>query len=454
MHTSRAYRDFSLRLYEEFLDEASFLYEQTLAYRDDPELGWLDAEDLDGRFEAHVDGLVVGGESALALCSRHAVEGEASALHAAMRVFCRLGRFDRVEAALAALDGADPARSLAVAEALAADCPPEWCGGLARIAAERAELTAAVAPALVRAGRQAEGMLVDLLGRTDSAHAAPVLEALGVVGTAGAASAVEAYVESEHPQVAAAAAVAALRLGSETVARWLPSAARARPELVLPAALCRGRPAVGVLCEALESGVASDAALIGLGLLGDLGATRLVFEQLGVPEHATSAALALQLLTGAELYADVFVPEPPDPEEWFDDERQRFDETGEAPTRPDGEPWGATETRLVADPAVWKEWIAAHRGRFDPQQRYRYGEPLSPRSLLNALAAERLPNRIRALVCDELRIRYACSFPLRVAMPVAEQRRLLDRLAEWVSLKGGAFTSGVWHFAGKPLPVD
>src|SRR5690606_16390448 len=104
MHTSRAYRDFSLRLYEEFLDEASFLYEQKLSYRNDPELGWLDAEDLEGRLEAHVDGLVVGGESALEFLRLHAADGEAPALSVAMRVFCRAGRYDCVEAALAAFD--------------------------------------------------------------------------------------------------------------------------------------------------------------------------------------------------------------------------------------------------------------------------------------------------------------------------------------------------------------
>src|SRR5690606_3777569 len=161
-----------------FLDEASFLYEQKLSYRDDPELGWLDAEELDGRLEAHVDGLVVGGESALEFLRLHAADGEAPALGVAMRVFCRAERYDCVEAVLAAFDGADPARSAAVADALLAECPPAWCGPLARQAAERPELTAAVAPALVRAGRQAESLLVELLGRTGEARAAPVLEAL------------------------------------------------------------------------------------------------------------------------------------------------------------------------------------------------------------------------------------------------------------------------------------
>ena len=38
------------------IEEASFLYEQRLSLFDDPEITWLDIEDFEERFEAHIDG--------------------------------------------------------------------------------------------------------------------------------------------------------------------------------------------------------------------------------------------------------------------------------------------------------------------------------------------------------------------------------------------------------------
>ena len=57
--------DFETELYQEHLEEASFLYEQRLTLFDDPEITWLDIEDFEERFEAHIDALVVGEELAL-----------------------------------------------------------------------------------------------------------------------------------------------------------------------------------------------------------------------------------------------------------------------------------------------------------------------------------------------------------------------------------------------------
>jgi hypothetical protein len=51
--------DFNIALFEEHLQEASFLYEQRVAYLYDPELTWRDLDDYEGRYEAHIDALMV-----------------------------------------------------------------------------------------------------------------------------------------------------------------------------------------------------------------------------------------------------------------------------------------------------------------------------------------------------------------------------------------------------------
>jgi hypothetical protein len=183
-----------------------------------------------------------------------------------------------------------------------------------------------------------------------------------------------------------------------------------------------------------------------------LSAARPIFECLADPEHAPAAALALHLMTGAELFGAVFVPDVIDSDELFDDECERYERTGELPKRPDGTPFGSTETRILVDSALWKDWLAENKGRFNRELRYRYGEPHAPRALLRSLIAPRVPNRIRSLICDELKIRYACDFPLAVCMPVVRQRRMLEKLArEWVDAEAATFALGVWHFAGRPL---
>jgi hypothetical protein len=68
--------DFSTGIYQEHLEEASFLYEQRLSLFDDPEIIWLDIEDFEERFEAHIDGLVVGEDLALLVCKTQEASGD------------------------------------------------------------------------------------------------------------------------------------------------------------------------------------------------------------------------------------------------------------------------------------------------------------------------------------------------------------------------------------------
>lgn len=223
------------------------------------------------------------------------------------------------------------------------------------------------------------------------------------------------------------------------------------PALALPLALGGARNATAVLEDVVRAGTATADVLLALGLLGDLSAVRTVFDCLAPHEQAPAAALALELMTGAGLYTEVFVPAEIDPDELFDEERARYEATGELPKRPDGTPYGTTVVQLSTDPVQWKDWLSRNKARFDPTLRYRCGEPYSPQALLRALQTPRMPNRVRALVCDELRIRYALDFPLEIELPVAEQRRLLARLAEWVERNGASFAPGAWYFHGRRL---
>jgi hypothetical protein len=118
--------DFETELYQEHLEEASFLYEQRLTLFDDPEITWLDIADFEKRFEAHIDALVVGVDLALNVCKAQAMEGDFGELHAAVRVFCRQNRLDFVQECLEALDPEDTERVQAISDAHNHELPAEW----------------------------------------------------------------------------------------------------------------------------------------------------------------------------------------------------------------------------------------------------------------------------------------------------------------------------------------
>src|SRR5262249_4094259 len=158
-----------------------------------------------------------------------------------------------------------------------------------------------------------------------------------------------------------------------------------------------------------RAGQAEADCLIALGLLGDASAIATLLAYL-TTHVAESASMALQLITGAQLYEEVFVPDEIDEDELFEDEQERFKQ-GQLPTRPDGQRFGTTITRLSQNPEDWQKWWTDNKGRFDPRIRYRNGQPYSPACLLENLEAERSRHMIRQLAYEELVIRYGVDFP-------------------------------------------
>jgi hypothetical protein len=119
-------KTFLIELYEEYLEEASFLYEQRLSLLVNPEISWKKIGEFEERFEAHIDGLVVGGDLAIEVCKRRAEEGDFGELHAAVRVFCRQNRKDLVVTLLENVDTEDDQKVKAIADALKHELPAEW----------------------------------------------------------------------------------------------------------------------------------------------------------------------------------------------------------------------------------------------------------------------------------------------------------------------------------------
>ena len=115
--------------------------------------------------------------------------------------------------------------------------------------------------------------------------------------------------DSDDDSVCEAAAIALMRLGdSEPLHRAMENAATYRwaPRVLA----IGGNPhSVRAMLGALNSQTADADEVLALGLLGDLAAVGPLLDLLDREDFAVPAAVALNAITGAGLYARVFVPD-------------------------------------------------------------------------------------------------------------------------------------------------
>lgn len=445
-------REFSVKIYEQHLEEASFLYEQHRAYLHDLELSWTDLDAFEERFEAHIDALVIGDEFALDVCKQRCLSGDFGELHAALRVFCRQQRAELVYAVLQDVDVCNSELVAAAVDALKLECPASWHEDLTRVMlGRRAQLIPVLAEVLSYRRVPLEATLLRLLPSVEEGGLPQALRALGRVAGERSLGVLPRHLRHEDALIAEAACRALMRIGDHHALRHAVLLADARAWPVVSLGIGGDHTAVNVLIDLAKGDKLSDDVLIALGMLGELRSVSTIFDSLANKDRAMAAAIALQTITGAALIEQVFVPDEVDPDELLPEERKKYEETGEAPKRPDGKPYGANVTQLSTNPNTWKAWLTEHRAQFNPKLRYRHGKPIGPAASLEALQDEHTPNRVRALICEELVVRYRAPVALEIDMPVREQRKHLADLAEWVQSNGHKFTPGVWHFAGRAM---
>ncbi|MBW2737451.1 MAG: hypothetical protein JRE64_01105 [Deltaproteobacteria bacterium] len=441
--------DFETELYQEHLEEASFLYEQRLTLFDDPEVTWEDIHDFEERFEPHIDGLLVGEELALNVCKTQATEGDFGELHAAVRVFCRQNSKDLVVRVLEELDPEDAESLQAVSDALKHELPEDWQDEFVRMLSEGDQKLIPILANVfgfrrIKAGNE----LLNALGVSPTDSLPIIIWALGRLGEQDAHAPLLQYLSHEDEAVTSTTALALLRLGEEQTITQFLQHARLQNWPLIPLGLGGNRSAVNVILEKAKAGKAETDCLISLGLLGDISVTDTLLEHLTDAETGESAAMSLQTLTGADLYEDVFIPDEIDEDELFEEELKKFKE-GQVPTRLDGEPFGITITRISQKPEDWQKWWAENKSHFYPGIRYRNGKPYSPACLLENLQSEKSPRLVRQMAYEELVIRYGIDFPFETDMLVSQQKQAIAKYAEWIKTNGSRFREGEWYFAGQ-----
>jgi uncharacterized protein (TIGR02270 family) len=437
-------RQFNIELCQEHLDEASFLHQQRLAHLHDPEVSWVDLGALEERLEAHLDGLIVGGDVALQLC-RQVDVGDPGAVAAALSVLCRRELRTDVLTLIEAIDAADQNAVTAAADTLCREAPAKW---QAELSDQHRGSRAAIWARVIGYRRFP---LADALHAMPTTAPAPVQRelawALGRVGSKRSLSVLSSLLDADDESVCEAAAVAMLRLGDDRpIQRALDAAAdHAWARRVLGIG---GPPrAVPVLLEVLKS-VEDRDTVLALGLLGHLSAVAPLLVLLEREELKHVVAVALNAITGANLYANVFVPDPIAPDELLDEEREAYERDGTLPSK-GGQPYGNWERQPLTDSQSWHSWLDQHKHRFRRDLRWRNGSPYGPSALLSCLRSEMTPHALRGASYEELVVRYGLDVPFESDLYVHQQLRFLAKIDSWVDANAGRFEGGRWYLAGR-----
>jgi uncharacterized protein (TIGR02270 family) len=384
----------------EHAEEAAFLWllrDQATAA---PHYTLADLTRLDGRVEAHLDGLRVAGPAGHAKCAEGlglggpgevfaaailALEGRDAARHAPVLDLAAAER-ETGRGFISALAWLPPAQAVPAArELLRAEDPSVRRLGLAGLAAHRADPGPALRPALT-----------DL----NPALRARALEAAGELGRTDLLPVVAKAMGDDDDACRFAAAWAAARLGGRsgtisTVLRTLadasgPFAGRAWDLLLR----CQEpSEAVPLVRRLLTRPAQRRLGVVGVGVVGDPALVDDLLSLMADKKLARVAGEAFCMLTGVDLaLRDLDVP-PPEEVEGGPSERPEDEEVTLDPD--ENLPWPATD-RVAA-------WWGRNRGEFRPGTRYLCGRELTPEALRGVL--RRGFQRQRATAALELALR-------------------------------------------------
>ena len=267
----------------------------------------------------------------------------------------------------------------ALADALKQECPETWFEELFNLALGRPEneslLMLAARVFGYRHWKSAAPMLVALLPNAPASATPDLIWALGHMGVLQ--SLLVGKLHDPDQQVRAKAAYALLCQGNSKVTDLCLRAAPAEGWAAILSGLAGGKTATKLLLTCARGSTSQREAISALGLLGDVSAVPELIELLIKGLHPIQSVQSLELITGASLYETVFVPEPGE-----------ISDNGDvaAPViRPDGKAYGSTVNRLAQDPERWQQWWRQNEREFNPQLRYRQGQPCSPEVLLSII---------------------------------------------------------------------
>lgn len=452
-------------LYDEHAEEAAFLYDFVRASILEADFQWMEAREFEDRREAHIDALIIGERTALARCRGLAEDGPGE-LYVYASLILRQGRTDEFAERMMALElrRADSLDALTSAIAEHADA-----GQLSHLSADNLEACCSVTLLAISRAMDRREISVPVPTLMENLHVR-LMALASVPGSGNEAGQDNDDEAGEEPRAALFGTVPgnafgmAHREGVQAQEDWL------RDESIFNLLTTGDATQRHLLRQAVESSAGGHAAFMTSGgasyahsLIAamTMGGSSDIIQALaisGLPEvvrplvmaldsdFAESAAAALYCITGAELMESVFEEEEIEEDELFDDERAPF-QAGDKPKRVDGSAFGEERTRFSIDPERWKQWLMNNKSQFVVGTRYRFGEAMTPDSLVRALHREESPSWIRLHTARELRCRYGVTAPFHVSLTVRQQLPGLLTMGE--SVVGMQVVPGKWYLGGR-----
>lgn len=415
-------RDFSWELYGEHLDEISYYYNQRVIDSDDPYMLWLDVEHAETRIDAHIEALIADGDLALDYCLNKMENGSPGVVYAAVRLLSHHKWDHGLKAVLESPNMGLPGYAKAVTDAFICGLPEEWHPVIRKMLVNENPIWKQVAADTIAIKRiPMEDELMNALNSESDEVFPTIIGALGRLRSEKARHALTRIsMDKRCDETIYQACLALLRIHEKEAARLSLNREDVGGRCFLLMGLSGDDRFSSRLLKNARSKEGCEESLIALGLLGHMSYVDILIDCLETGPHSRAAALSLNLITGAELYETVFIPEP-------------VEETPEENglLYPSGYTQGLTVHRLTHDPDIWWNWWnwwIKNKDEYDKTVRYRFGKPLSQVELFQTLVSEKSPAFLRDLAYEERVIRYDTDMTFDIRLPVAEQRRILNRM--------------------------
>jgi uncharacterized protein (TIGR02270 family) len=409
-----------IEVVEQHAEEAAFLWLQRTAAVSAAHYRLAELARLDGRVEAHLDGLRVAGEPGWEIVKGQLVEiGEPGEVFAAAVLAFESGQPGKVEDVLA-VGSAKP------------EAVPALISALGWLPYEQASksikpLLAETNPVLRRVGIAASAIhgrnpgpvLNEAFAATDPLLKARALRAAGELGLLDFKVALRTHLKAKPPACRfwAAWSIALLENRADAAAALQAIAEAGGPfsERAVKIAMRRLAPRdakIWIKKLIRELGRLRVAA-IGAGALADPEIIPWLIEQMKVPALARVAGESFSLITGAHIAYDKL--EGPKPEGFAAGPTEDPEDENVSLDPDDNLAW--------PDPALVKTWWEARRGGFAKDTRYLLGQPITVDSLRQALKMSY--QRQRAAAAIELALLKPGRPLFEVRAPAHRQQQLL-----------------------------
>ncbi len=425
---------FSRDLYDEHLENASFFYESRFHLLNAPHVSWLDLADVESRLRTHIEALVLGDELSVEVCHGKINTRQRGILYAAVRLFCYLGKVDEVKNIIDGLDVKNSRHITEITYALCHGLPRAWHDMIRGMMSSRDIMLIRMAADVIGYRRLSMmNELMEVIKKTQNDLPATVVRTAGRLRLSEARPYLLDIVKNKQTGEAIKyeACLALLRIGEKNLIKPLLQKDFAGNSRYLIMGLCDDFNDAPMLQEIATSAAVCDENLLALGLLGDLSSVDLLINHMLNPQLSEAASLSLNLLTGAGLLEDAFIPDPIDESSLFTYQKEKL-KRGE-PLYPPGEEPGVTVNRLSQNPETWKIWWIQNKIRFNNRERYRNGRLFSPSGILKTMESPKCPGTLRQLAYEDLVIRYGKDVCFDISFPVKEQIMAINEYTSWAN---------------------